>query len=435
MAVAKQMPCAGHDDRGVHADHLAAGVDQRPARVAGIERRVGLDHVVDQPSGLRAQRAAQRADHACRDGAFEAVGIADGDRELPHAQPARAAELRGGQRPPDTRITARSVCGSSPMRSASSSGRRAARPASLDAPPATWLLVRIRPSGVKMNPEPLPAALVPLPRSLAAHVDLHDGGLTGRPPRPRPRVGVEQAFVVHRRRFRRAARTASRRGLRPGEIARAVGHWVSRFRRGKRAPAELRPRFATLQEALQHRSPQRGYVQRQNPRLRRRRSHDSWNKKLIRLGAESVRRAGAEVTLIDLRDVAMPLYDGDLEAHEGLPANARELKRLMIEHDGFLISSPEYNSSISGVLKNAIDWVSRPQPNEPPAPAFRGKVAGLLAASPGNLGGIRGLAVLRQILNAGHDRDSDPVRPRRAPARRSTRTAASRTPRHQAAVE
>lgn len=124
----------------------------------------------------------------------------------------------------------------------------------------------------------------------------------------------------------------------------------------------------------------------------------SWNKKLIRVGVESARRAGAQITLIDLRDLPMPLYDGDLEAAERLPANARELKRLMIEHDGFLISAPEYNSSISGVLKNAIDWVSRPQPDEPPAPAFRGKVAGLLAASPGNLGGIRGLFHVRQVL-------------------------------------
>jgi NAD(P)H-dependent FMN reductase len=124
----------------------------------------------------------------------------------------------------------------------------------------------------------------------------------------------------------------------------------------------------------------------------------SWNKKLIRVGAESVRRAGGEATLIDLRNVAMPLYDGDLEKQEGLPAGARELKRLMLEHDGFLISAPEYNSSISAVLKNAIDWVSRPQPDEPSAVAFRGKVAALLAASPGNLGGIRGLFTVRQVL-------------------------------------
>ncbi|HVO48189.1 MAG TPA: NAD(P)H-dependent oxidoreductase [Steroidobacteraceae bacterium] len=125
----------------------------------------------------------------------------------------------------------------------------------------------------------------------------------------------------------------------------------------------------------------------------------SWNKKLVHLAAASARAAGAEVTLVDLRDVPMPLYDGDLEASGGLPDGAQALKRLMVEHDGFLISAPEYNSSISAVLKNAIDWVSRPRPNEPSGVAFRGKVAALLAASPGNLGGIRGLLTVRQVLN------------------------------------
>jgi NAD(P)H-dependent FMN reductase len=124
----------------------------------------------------------------------------------------------------------------------------------------------------------------------------------------------------------------------------------------------------------------------------------SWNKKLLRTAAEAVRAASAEVTLIDLRDMAMPLYDGDLEAAGGLPDGARALKALMIEHHGFLIAAPEYNGSISAVLKNAIDWVSRPQPGEPSAVAFRGKVAALLAASPGNLGGIRGLVTVRQVL-------------------------------------
>ena len=127
---------------------------------------------------------------------------------------------------------------------------------------------------------------------------------------------------------------------------------------------------------------------------------ESFNKKLIRLGAEAARKAGAEVTLIDLRDFPMPLYDGDLEVAERLPPMARELKRVMIEHDGFLLSCPEYNSSISGVLKNTLDWVSRQQPDEPARVAFRGKVAGLLAASPGHLGGVRGLYAVRQVLNA-----------------------------------
>jgi chromate reductase, NAD(P)H dehydrogenase (quinone) len=122
----------------------------------------------------------------------------------------------------------------------------------------------------------------------------------------------------------------------------------------------------------------------------------SWNKKLIRIGANVARDAGAEVDLIDLRDYPMPFYDGDIEASDGLPPKARELKALMLAHDALLLSCPEYNSSISGVLKNTIDWVSRPRPNEPSA--FKGKIAGLLAASPGNLGGVRGLLTVRQVL-------------------------------------
>ncbi len=125
---------------------------------------------------------------------------------------------------------------------------------------------------------------------------------------------------------------------------------------------------------------------------------ESWNKKLIRLGAEAARRAGAEATLLDLRDLPLPLYDGDLEAREGLPENAKKLKRLFLEHAGLLISAPEYNSSITGVLKNAIDWVSRSAPGEAPLACYEGKVAGLLAASPGQLGGLRGLVHLRSIL-------------------------------------
>jgi NAD(P)H-dependent FMN reductase len=125
----------------------------------------------------------------------------------------------------------------------------------------------------------------------------------------------------------------------------------------------------------------------------------SFNKKLIRIAAAGARAAGAAVTEIDLRDIPMPLYDGDIEREHGLPPNAKVFKRLLIEHHGFLISSPEYNSAVSGVLKNAIDWASRPEPNEPALVAYKGKVAGLVSACPGHLGGIRGLAVLRSILS------------------------------------
>ncbi len=94
----------------------------------------------------------------------------------------------------------------------------------------------------------------------------------------------------------------------------------------------------------------------------------------------------------------MPLYDGDLETRDGLPTGAKKLKELMRAHDGLLISSPEYNSSISAVLKNAIDWASRPVEGEPPLACFTGKAAALLSASPGALGGLRGLVHLRSIL-------------------------------------
>lgn len=125
---------------------------------------------------------------------------------------------------------------------------------------------------------------------------------------------------------------------------------------------------------------------------------DSFNKKLVKVAAAGAMENGADVTIIDLRDFAMPLYDGDLEQKEGLPSNARKLKDLMLSHQGFLISSPEYNSSISGVLKNTIDWVSRPSEGEEPLACFKDKVAGIMSASPGGLGGLRGLVHVRAIL-------------------------------------
>jgi chromate reductase, NAD(P)H dehydrogenase (quinone) len=125
----------------------------------------------------------------------------------------------------------------------------------------------------------------------------------------------------------------------------------------------------------------------------------SFNKRLLGFAVTQARAAGAEVTHVDLRDLAMPLYDGDLEAANGLPPTARQFKRLLIDHAGFLIASPEYNSSLSGVLKNAIDWASRPEPGEPTLVAFTGKVAALMSASPGWRGGLRGLVPLRSLLS------------------------------------
>jgi NAD(P)H-dependent FMN reductase len=125
---------------------------------------------------------------------------------------------------------------------------------------------------------------------------------------------------------------------------------------------------------------------------------ESFNKKLVQSAAKGVREAGAEVTLLDLKDFPLPLFDQDLEAEQGMPYNGTKLKKLFIDHNGLLIAAPEYNSSVTAVLKNAIDWVSRPAPGEPPLVAFRGKVAALMSASPGALGGLRGLVHIRSIL-------------------------------------
>ena len=125
----------------------------------------------------------------------------------------------------------------------------------------------------------------------------------------------------------------------------------------------------------------------------------SFNKLMVKAAVAGAEDAGAEVTYIDLRNYPLPLYNGDLEAAEGLPSGARKLKQLFEGHDGLLIASPEYNSSYSAVLKNALDWVSRPADrNEPMLNSFVGKQAVLMATSPGAMGGLRGLYALRELL-------------------------------------
>ncbi len=126
---------------------------------------------------------------------------------------------------------------------------------------------------------------------------------------------------------------------------------------------------------------------------------DSYNQKLAAVVADGAREAGAEVTLIALRDFPLPLFDADVEEMDGMPENAKKLKALFREHHGFVVASPEYNSSITAALKNAIDWVSRAESDDEPAwSAFSGKTAILCAASPGALGGLRGLVHIRSIL-------------------------------------
>lgn len=126
---------------------------------------------------------------------------------------------------------------------------------------------------------------------------------------------------------------------------------------------------------------------------------DSFNVKLVNIAAEGAREAEAEVTVLNLKDFPMPLFNQDLETAEGPPEQATRLKGIMLAHEGLLIASPEYNSSISPLLKNTIDWVSRPADGEPMLAVYRDKVAAVMSASPGGLGGLRSLVHLRSILS------------------------------------
>jgi NAD(P)H-dependent FMN reductase len=126
----------------------------------------------------------------------------------------------------------------------------------------------------------------------------------------------------------------------------------------------------------------------------------SFNQKLVVIAAQGASAAGADITLINLADYPMPIFDEDLEASEGMPAAARAFKQLLIDHDGLLIASPEYNSAFSPLLKNAIDWATRPfGPDIKSTPPFAEKYAVIMATSPGALGGLRGLVFLRLLLS------------------------------------
>lgn len=125
----------------------------------------------------------------------------------------------------------------------------------------------------------------------------------------------------------------------------------------------------------------------------------SYNAKLARHVRDRLRAAGVDTTYFDPAHLVMPLYDGDLEAAQGLPEAASAFKRALQEHDGFVLACPEYNGSITPLLKNAIDWASRREGDEGPLVAFRGRTALLLSTSPGVLGGLRGLVHVRAILS------------------------------------
>ncbi|HEX5131434.1 MAG TPA: NAD(P)H-dependent oxidoreductase [Candidatus Krumholzibacteria bacterium] len=124
----------------------------------------------------------------------------------------------------------------------------------------------------------------------------------------------------------------------------------------------------------------------------------SFNRSLIGVAAADARQAGAEVTLVDLREFTLPIYDADTERWDGLPENAHRLKAVFAAQDGFLFSLPEYNGSITPLFKNTIDWASRPVDGQPGLAWARGKPAALVSASNGALGGLRGLYHARWVL-------------------------------------
>ncbi len=128
----------------------------------------------------------------------------------------------------------------------------------------------------------------------------------------------------------------------------------------------------------------------------------SWNKRLARLGATIADANGIASTFADLGDYPMPLYCGDIEAKDGPPENARKLKALMSVHTGIFIASPEYNASFSALLKNTVDWISHIRDEgEPAMQVFKTRVFALGSASPGGMGGLRGLTQLRIVLEVG----------------------------------
>lgn len=125
---------------------------------------------------------------------------------------------------------------------------------------------------------------------------------------------------------------------------------------------------------------------------------DSVNKKLICEVAYLAAEIGENVEVIDLKAYPIPLYDADLEAKEGMPSNAKKIRQTMIRNNCIIIASPEYNGSLTAVLKNVIDWSSRSEEGGPSREAFKGKTFIIMSAAPGAAGGNRGLVHLREII-------------------------------------
>jgi chromate reductase len=128
----------------------------------------------------------------------------------------------------------------------------------------------------------------------------------------------------------------------------------------------------------------------------------SYNKQLSRLAHHISEANGITSTFVDLADYPMPLYDGDIEATDGPPETSRKLLALFKQHQGILVTCPEYNASITPLLKNTLDWMSRGKFDDAPAAlVFKTRVFALSSASPGGMGGLRSLNAVRTVLELG----------------------------------
>jgi NAD(P)H-dependent FMN reductase len=128
----------------------------------------------------------------------------------------------------------------------------------------------------------------------------------------------------------------------------------------------------------------------------------SYNARLAALAAKELALIDTEVTRLSLADYPMPIYDGDLEIDSGPPKNALKLKQQISRHHGVLLVSPEYNASVTPLLKNAIDWVSRVRERgDPPLAAYKNRAFAICGASPGRFGAMRSIMAMRQVLEVG----------------------------------
>ena len=126
---------------------------------------------------------------------------------------------------------------------------------------------------------------------------------------------------------------------------------------------------------------------------------ESWNRKVLEVAVAGARDAGADVTVVNLDDYPMPIYHADWHAAHGPPTGMLEVRKLMMAANGLLIASPEYNTSITPLLKNTIDWLSQDVNGESGNAPFEGKVGGLMGASNGGFGTIRALPHVSYILS------------------------------------